>query len=58
MVFIVPVRVCVCQSVMSVLVAVLDARRWLRLPGVGMMVMRVVMRMLVRVSERVVLMRM
>ena len=41
---------------MGVLVAVLGPRRRLSLPWVGMMMMRVVMRMLVRVGERVVLM--
>ena len=41
---------------MGVLVPVLAPGRWLRLPWVGMMMMRVVVRMLMRVGEGVVLM--
>ena len=55
-VLVVAMRVRVCYSVMGVLVTVLGPRRRLRPPWMGMLMMRIVMRMLVRVGKRVMLM--
>ena len=56
MVLIVTMRVRVSHSVVRVLVTVLAPRRRLRLPWVGVLMVWVVVRMLVRVGNRVVLM--
>jgi len=56
MVLVVTMRVRVGHSVVGVGMTVLGARRRLILPRVGMLVMRVIMRMLMRVGKRVVLM--